>query len=694
MQVDTRWVAGSGYRPVRVELAPVIPLVDTRTVDLRFRALSWYGRQRAFEVSQAVDIPPGAAKVSVTLSVPEHWMWSGYNMEVDENGRPIEKLSQLNVGLNNSNLDVLEGLPTMLIVGTQPIDTSPIVMALKAQGLLSQYQSSVGAQTWTTAVQSTPTAMPATAQLATVLRRNVDELPGRWLDYTSLDVVCLSGSELDQLVTQQPGRWKALREWIAAGGNLWVYDAGYDWRGLPRIESALSLPAPSSDEADDLALRGWQLPDPFDFKQELDNGFSANVANWPVDTGPDSINQGQTAKPNSPAIAPSNDFVTRPYQLGQVAAFSSTDLFGADAVAKNDELVWRWRLNTIGSDRLLWVRRHGLSTRRENTDFWNFLVPGVGLVPVTAFRVLITIFMVAIGPLNYYWLRRKGRLHLLVVIVPLAAAVITGTLFSYAVIADGFDVRVRARSFTQLDQRTGQAVCWSRLSYYAGLAPAGGLMFPEDVAVLPLDAVGAGSDRSMPDRRMRWYDDSQILESGWLASRTSTQFLTVRSHASNRGIELLAGSDPPQIKNRLGAHVKFVVVGAHDGSLLVARSVADGATAPLQPAELDRDLAELRGLLADQHLAVPEGLEPQRYGMFGMRMNYYYNQWNQGLPNTALNSNLLENRLQDFALWMPTDQPRVRSSGYVAVVDRSPEVLFGTEPVKEEASLHVIVGEW
>jgi len=698
MQVDTRWVAGSGYRPVRVELAPVAPLVDTRTVDLQFRALSWYGRQREYEVAQAVDIPPGMSKVQVTLSVPEHLMWNAYDVEVFENGRPIEKLSQLRVGLNNSNVDVLEGLPTMLVIGIQPIDTSHLVEALKAQGLMSQYQSSggmgggLGGGMGGGFGGGMASSLPANLQLSTVIRRNVDELPGRWIEYSSLDVVCLSVGELDQLVTQQPGRWKALRDWTAAGGNLWVYDAGGEWQRLQRIEAALSLPAQPSEEAIDPALRGWTLPDRFDFKQDLDSAFSDNMANWQGNPEPELIGE-QATKATSPVIAPSNDFLTRPYQLGLVAAFSSADPLGVGAFS-NDALLWRWRLNTIGPDRLLWVRRHGLSTRRENSDFWNFLVPGVGLVPVTAFRVLITIFMVAIGPLNYYWLRRTGRLHLLVMIVPLSAAVITGTLFGYAVIGDGFDVRVRARSFTHIDQRNAQAVCWSRLSYYAGLAPAGGLIFPEDVAVLPLDPVGAGSERSMPDRRMRWYDDSQVLADGWLASRTSTQFMTVRSRPSNRGIDLLNG-DAPRIKNRLGSAIRIVVIAAADASLLVARSVANDAIAEIRPADRDRDLADLYTMLADQRLAVPLGLDPQRYSLFGMRTNWSYSQWNNGLPNTSLNTSVLEKRLQDFSVWPSLGQRgALRPASYVAVVDRSPETLFGTEPVQEEASLHVIVGEW
>jgi hypothetical protein len=133
-----------------------------------------------------------------------------------------------------------------------------------------------------------------------------------------------------------------------------------------------------------------------------------------------------------------------------------------------------------------WDQRHGMTPDDANYEFANLLVPGVGLAPVTEFRVLITLFVLLIGPANYWFLKRFRRLHLLVLTVPLAAVLTTAALFAYAVLADGFSTTVRAHSVTTLDQRTGEAACWSRLSYYSGMAPGAGLTMPADVAVYPI----------------------------------------------------------------------------------------------------------------------------------------------------------------------------------------------------------------
>ena len=66
---------------------------------------------------------------------------------------------------------------------------------------------------------------------------------------------------------------------------------------------------------------------------------------------------------------------------------------------------WNWVFRSAGVTRLKWFQRHGMSLHRENRDYWNWLVPGVGLPPVTTFLVLISVFVVVIGPINYLLLR-------------------------------------------------------------------------------------------------------------------------------------------------------------------------------------------------------------------------------------------------------------------------------------------------
>ena len=316
-----------------------------------------------------------------------------------------------------------------------------------------------------------------------------------------------------------------LAAWTAAGGNLWVYGVGEQWEHLPELEKILDLlsdrgptgPAPPGWTAPEKGLYG-RTPEAAETSEDDDEGNPViyrngrRVAARPAKRSP--------AGPKTPLPTPPQrpSFVFRPMQAGLVVALASEQPFPGTAAD------WRWVLDSMGDSRWHWYERHGLSLKRENPDYWNFLIPGVGVAPVTQFCVLITVFVIGIGPVNYWLLRRRRQLHLLLLTIPASAAAVTLLLFAYALMADGLDVRVRARSVTHLDQRSGRAVCWTRLSYFAGLTPRGGLRFPADTLVLPLEQMPGRISREQPLFREVLWDEDQRFSSGWIASRTPAQF--------------------------------------------------------------------------------------------------------------------------------------------------------------------------
>ena len=105
----------------------------------------------------------------------------------------------------------------------------------------------------------------------------------------------------------------------------------------------------------------------------------------------------------------------------------------------------------LRQDRSSWVRRHGIAPdfgTNDSTVSMNLNIRGV---PVYGFMVLITVFAIVIGPVNYFYLRRKRLLWLLLVTVPATALVTSVLLVGYSVAAHGFSIRSRIRSLTVLD---------------------------------------------------------------------------------------------------------------------------------------------------------------------------------------------------------------------------------------------------
>ncbi len=173
--------------------------------------------------------------------------------------------------------------------------------------------------------------------------------------------------------------------------------------------------------------------------------------------------------------------------------------------------------------------------------------------------MLITLFVVLIGPFNYWILKRYKRLQLLVLTVPLSAGVATVALFAYAIVSDGFATKVRVRSYTTIDQRRGEAACWARMSYYAGLAPGKGLTMPADLVMYPI-LPNWGNDNWGMNRGMIWNENAQELIRGWLTSRTPTQYLMVRSRETPYRLDVTSGNGKMQITNRLGTRIESLLV--------------------------------------------------------------------------------------------------------------------------------------
>ena len=347
-----------------------------------------------------------------------------------------------------------------------------------------------------------------------------------------------------------------------------------------------------------------------------------------------------------------------------------------------------------------WESRHGMTPNNANRDFANLLVPGVGLAPVTEFRVLITLFVLLIGPGNYWFLKRFRRSHLLVLTVPLAALVTTAALFGYAILSDGFGTTVRVHSYTTLDQRTGEAACWSRLSFYSGLAPGQGLTMPSDVTVYPI-IPGWNEGSADPDlgaqRDLMWETEEAKLTRGWLRSRTPTQYLTIRARKSPHTLELLPADGRIRATNKLGSAIKFVVVADENGKLFGGTSLQVGQRTMLQPVERIAAIRDFRReFLANQPEVPPELLAPDSdFALLEDRsQKRMYRRLGFDYSEDSLSKNLASDAISKLAGLTNEPALNLTPKSYVAVTETGPEVVIGMAGVEEQASFHVIVGQW
>ncbi len=504
----------------------------------------------------------------------------------------------------------------------------------------------------------------------------LETFPQTWLGYTPNDIVHLPLEKLQELSRKHPQAFHALATWVAAGGNLWIEQAGSQMKELPQLDELLNsamAPGNSTVSSD------WQRPT---LITGISNFVDPNYLQGSRIELDSQLGEAIEAAPQTPFSKEESEQMldsirSRPLGFGMVVVFRDSVIDTLPAILPNGVPEF------ADVSRVDWIVRNGVDPFDPNEDFWEWLIPGVGLPPVLEFQILITLFVIGIGPLNYFLLRRKRRLYLLVVTVPLSALLITGGLIGYAVVADGFHVRVRARSFTELDQRSGQAACWSRQTYYAGVAPSDGLHFPTDMAVFPKEVgVNSRHESRNASRVLKWGDDQHLAE-GWLRSRTTTQFMCIRARQSPAALQVTSTpGKPPVVTNQLGSRILQLVLRDAEGKYFGAADIDAGGTITLDAAAAQTASAAARLSILE---ARPQALSSSNISLSPGRP--YSGSYMLSGNESRLEASIEEARL---ALGGNLDLP---PNSYIAIVEKSPEVEYGCS-ARQEGSLHVIRGRW
>lgn len=722
MTVDFRGVDGNGYRPVKVEFRTITgaPLTADRQLRIVLTPHS-YNAMNTTEVTQVVELPEGSTATTATIAIPQSSLWYSSEIEVFEDGEKLTDLSSMGIGWPGTNYwDWSEARPVALLVdsniparlkresdiatfkarGTDPAPTHTLPDIRILNNLFPDPNR--GNTFFADQKISDVTLLSQIADLPRMEMLPPAELPERWIDLSQYDFTIISLADLKLLADKEPQKLKALAEWAASGPLLLVTGVGNDFAGLAEIERALSLPKLPAVDKDQSEFRGWQ-PANNDFHRHSlisdyeDFQSTLRATNQPTLPGQamlqprfDRTRRTPFTQANDEIPAPAQmPFAMREIGLGMIVATASDKPF------PGTETDWIWIFNSVPRNHWMWYQRNGFSLHRTNDDYWTFLIPGVGEAPVVSFLLLVSLFAVLIGPVNYMLLSRAQRLYLLLITVPVGAVLVTGSLFTYALLTDGLGVRLRARSFTELDQTSGRAVSWSRQSYYASIAPSRGLNFPTDTTIFRILHQPNTRPRSgQAEQFIRW-EDEQRLTDGYIASRTATQFMVLRATQSQDKLSVREGSAvdaPPEVTNRLQTRIPLLVLHDSRDRWWLAEDLADEASVNLSPTTSAAAADKLKKFYGADPPAVPRGYDPTLHNnalsLFTNNYAWYSVDTSSSLPVMA--TSLLEHNLAgavDPASTLPT-------KSYIAVTKSSPIVPYGVSRVREEASLHMIRGKY
>ena len=659
VNVDYRWAGNShgGYYPLRIR---IVNQGEERDLAILYDSEN----PEVPQVRRRLLLEENAS-ISTTLEIPMVSQVSAGHLSISTEGSVIEGL-ECDLGFGSPNTTGSERPALIIISDVQlPADQFEYGSSLTASDTVTSSSRRFG----TSRKSDHEVLAPG-------------ELPDSWIGYSGVDLVAVDIETFGQM-TQQERR--AVIKWMECGGTLIVFNLGSELSRNEQAEKLLNLPERK-------AL--GEIQDSNASRRENLRPIHLQLARA-VNAQQSSVPRGRTFSTiPSPAEQPGgilqvNDadkftgkpaFQLMPVMFGRVVFMDGNPFPGTS-------LDWYWLLSDVGTDNIRWINRQGMSARHPHSQFIEFLIPGVRGVPIFSFMALITLFTILIGPVNYLLLWKRKQLFLLVLTIPIVALVTSVGMFGYSFLAHGFSVKSRVRAVTILDQGSQDAVTMSRVAMHAGLAPSSGLQFDRDTAVFPIWPTDGGFDGGIVD-----WTEQQSLASGWLRSRTRTQFLTIANEAMRGRIELREDADGTVVaSNGLEWDLKHLMVRHSDGTIRYLETLAAGEELPMAVAETS-DLVAFGRDVAEFDPETPAGYDASKRSIvtrssFGRRRR-------SRLIDPSFADGLLEKAFSEIKDISTRDNEVLPEGTYIALVDGMTVAPMGVDDTVNEASVHVVLGRF
>ncbi|HEX8818700.1 MAG TPA: hypothetical protein VF794_02140 [Archangium sp.] len=219
------------------------------------------------------------------------------------------------------------------------------------------------------------------------------------------------------------------------------------------------------------------------------------------------------------------------------------------------------------------------------------LLPGVQ-APVGRFLLLITLFVLAVGPGGLALARRKGPVAVLIA-VPSVALVTCLAIVAWSVLVEGFSLHAARYGVTLLDRARDRALTVGLNAYYANLEPEG-VRLPTLGALL-----GPDVDWDAYAMEADW-TNGMVVGAGFLPSRTYREWGEVAVVPTRARLTVRREGQSLRVRNALGARLVegSVRFGDQVWTLPALAEGAEGLATPVESSAPRKSLAEVRGFPA------------------------------------------------------------------------------------------------
>ena len=415
----------------------------------------------------------------------------------------------------------------------------------------------------------------------------------RWRDYDGCILAVISLEDLRWWSKQNSTSFEAFRDWVYMGGRVAVLGAGTA-EARTQVQSIFGVPEGVSwsyDRRPRLEVARYTLRMWRDFTTNASRAARVMVNRMRrMRSGPLAVQAGAPASP--PERLEQMLKEVAPESVQHCRAGWGTLLAVDEAKLDEAPLNWLLLLTTGGHSTTPLALRSEYFQDNGIGDYFRLVIPGVGQPPVGLFLTVITLFVLTIGPVNFYWFSDHRRRPLVLVTIPLLALVTTIGFIAVSTIKDGFRTRGRVRSVVYLDQERGRAFSWSRQSYFAAFASSG-LTYPRGSRVMPARSAPLPAfRRSPPLYRVRSTGERELFSGDYIRARRLSQVVVGSVAPSDR--RLLVQPTVPgklRVRNGLGSRIELLLLRDAEGAWYVATNLEPDTTMTLaasSPAKVDK----------------------------------------------------------------------------------------------------------
>lgn len=639
--VSTPRLGNTGYQPLKLTfLSTTGSFAARRNVRVVFRPRMNYATQLDYQFSCEVTVPQGAKRYEKTVLVPNFYRWESCSVRLYEGGRQLGDRRPAMLAISREVKDWGQHRSFGIVVPNEANTAGPqlvkrsVVRNAKPGAKAGNSNKPPKGPAWAKYpdLRSIVTVLgdgPLDNQKGTprldskqarsyqrllnhswIRFREIEEdaMHDNWLAYSQLDILLVPFPVLQRMEQNRPEKVLALREWVAAGGELWTHAAASQaikdsvWLGalsdrtskqfafVRQPDKALSLN--QENDFSRIDFQPWNYGGGFTRASNFGSGSGAEKRRKVYDELKSSNHPMTLSQKRSELLA---GIQMMPYGFGRIVAIESEDPFPGSFQ------LWQG----LKSENQDWDTRHGVNYARGTDSYWAWLMAAVGQPPVTMFAILNGLFVLVMGPLLYFVLRRRARLYLLYFMAPALALLTTLGLFAYAFVLDGFDNRARVRQLTWFDGLSelntagsvdGRAakqyprIDQSRQTYYTVMDNQRGLAFDSDSLVLPVrfgelmpNYNYRQADHSRAgDLEIQRNEDRLMFYGDFLPVRAQVHYLVTDSSTGSMPLDFQFDGKTAAATNRLSTPIESLVACDIQGKFWTAERIEPGAKVELK----------------------------------------------------------------------------------------------------------------